>query len=458
MANIKKVFLLKEAMRVAQEGHRTLPGYTNDPNDLKERYCVLNPEKTPDNICLLDRDFMNVLPGSKNQARGLAEYYKTRFGKYPRTDAKVILANLALPRTYMNLGSDFHLTDQEYASLRLDVEGHKVDDPEVLESAKKKVLSKDYTDAEKDAIKDFFKKAFRIMCMVYGIKEDDVLYAIVHMDETIPHIHMAFLPAVYVQDKTTWADYQERRKEGDKKHGVYGDMNREIGPDEIPVACNNQRLNRYFLKFKHHQNLEAGFKELYNMDVKLTTGKGHINDVQETDKAHRKYYAEARALEEEAKRRKADMETQISAMQAEFDEQYSRDQSILSAQKAENMELKQGIASLKGTITEHKKQLKKLRSAIKAATTELKEIRTSVSDLIQNGIRTIKRAFLNNDKKKAKDLMDEATESLLTIQSKVDSHLADFANLLDDDDAKDEEMSDLDQELASDEYLEDDYE
>lgn len=428
MANFRTVDF-NGAVHDGQEAERTLSGYTNDPNDTKERRALLNKEKSKDNLALIFRDCMKVKPGSKYKTRGLSAYYRQLYNKDSHKNTVVCEFFLPLPRTY--LGADYHLTGREYKAICNEHEGKPVTDSEALESANKKLLSRDYSDAEKEAIYDFYKKSIRVVCKVFGIKEEDILYAVIHMDESSPHCHFAFLPAVYIQDQKAWNAYQNLEVKGERPKSLYGDVNREIGADEKAVGCSVRRFDKSFL-YKLNKRLEDAFKE-QDIEVKLSTGKGQYNNVQFTGKQQRRDAAIARALEEEAKRRTADMEAQINVMQAKFDEQYNSNKSILDTQKAENTELKQEAAALKATISAQKKMLNKLRSAIKEAAAELKDIRSTIGDLINNSIRAIKRAFLKGNKKKAGELMDTTTESLLTIQSNVDRHLTDFNHLLEDD-------------------------
>ncbi len=324
---------------------------------------------------------------------------------------------LGLPKDY--LPADFHLTGPEYKALCMEAANQPGVDREALERAHKKILSRDLSDAEKDAIRDFFEKSIPVLCKVLGIKEDDILYAIVHIDESFPHLHFAFLPASYVLDQAAWQAYQSQPVKGKRPSSLRGDINRTIAPAEDPTGCSVERFNAPFLK-QLNKNLEKGFQE-QGIQVRIANGKGQINDVQKTAKPQREAAAIARGLEEESKRRRKEMD-------AEFDTEYSRRKVILQQMngeirdsKVERDELQNEVTALsnrrnvlQSNITKCESKLEQIKDSIKDAQKELSDIQERIHSWIAAGIRKIKKAL---SKKEKEDAANEAITALLQVET-----------------------------------------
>ncbi|MCR5126853.1 MAG: plasmid recombination protein [Lachnospiraceae bacterium] len=411
-----KTISLQQAIHCSQEAVRTLSGYSPEDSNIK-RHALLNKEKSADNVTLFLRDCVNIQPGTKNQTKALEQYYRDRFHKSAKKNTCACSLFFGLPKDY--LPADFHLTGPEYKALCMEAANQPGVDREALERAHKKILSRDFTDAEKDAIRDFFEKAIPVLCRILGIKEDDILYAIVHMDESFPHLHFSFLPAAYVQDQVAWQAYQAQPAKGKRPRSLRGDINRTIAPSENPIGCSVERFNRPFL-LRLNQNLEKGFQE-QGIQVHIANSKGQINDVQKTAKPQREAAAIARGLEEESKRRRKEMD-------AEFDTEYSKRKVILNQlnveirdSKAERDELQNEVASLttrqntlQSKIAKSESRLEQIKDSIKDAQKELSDLQERIHFWVAAGIRKIKKALSRKDKDEA---ANEAMAALLQIQT-----------------------------------------
>ncbi len=422
MADVQNINF-KTAIGHAQEADRKLDGYRPDVNDGVQRRAILNKEKTKDNLTVILRDCMDKEPGTRNQTNDLKQYYKERFGKDPRKDATVTSIFLGMPKNY--LPADFHLTDPEYHALCDELANHPITDHKALASAHKKVLSRDFSDSEKEQIYEFIEKSVKAICKVFGVKEEDVLYCIGHLDESFPHIHCAILPAMYIKDQEAWNAYQDLEVKGKRPKSLLGDTNREIQPDEKPVGCSCERFNKKFLH-ELNKNFEAAFAE-QGITVKLANGKGQINNVQNTGKEQRKQAQIARVAEEESKRRKHDMDQ-------EFDQEYEKRMGILDGLKNDINTARSDLKGLNKEITESQSLLSRIKSEIRSAKKELSDLRdqikNQIDDLVKSGIRMIKKAVSRKDKEKA---ADESINNLLRIKTDATLTLPGL-DLLDDDD------------------------
>lgn len=426
-----KTVSLQQAIHCAQEAVRTLAGYSPDDSSIK-RQALLNKEKSADNITLLLRDCVNIQPGTKNQAKALEQYYRDRFQKSTKKNTCACTLFFGLPKDY--LPADFHLTGPEYKALCTEATNQPGVDQKALERAHKKVLSRDFSDSEKDSIRDFFEKAIPVFCKILGIKEDDILYAIVHMDESFPHLHFSFLPAAYVQDQAAWQTYQAQPAKGKRPRSLRGDINRTIAPSEEPIGCSVERFNAPFLK-QLNKNLEKGFQE-QGIQVRIANGKGQINDVQKTAKPQREAAAIARGLEEESKRRRKEMD-------AEFDIEYDKRKVILNQLKeeirdikVERDELQNEVTALsnrrnvlQSKITKCESRLEQIKDSIKDAQKELSDLQERIHFWVAAGIRKIKKALSRKEKE---DAANEAITALLQIETDAAITLPHL------DDAKDE--------------------
>ncbi len=451
MADLK-TYNFKSIMTCAMEAERTLPGYTPDETGI-ERRAILNKEKSMDNITLICHECIKIKPGSKNQTEALKKVYREKFGKNPRKNTVAGALFLGLPKTF--LPADYNLPPSEYAALTMELMNQPGIDKKVLESAHKKLLSRDFSDAEKDAIKDFFEKSIPVLCKILGIKKDDILYAIVHMDESFPHLHFAFLPAKYVADKEAWDEYQSRDTKGKCPKTLLGDTNRIIEAAEEPIGCGVERFDRKFL-FCLNKNLEAGFRE-HGIDVKIANGKGQINDVQKASKKQREAATIARAVEEESKRRNKDMQKEFDTKHEEYsliiNEQVKKikdnkktitEQMATIKTNAETIKKQnEDIKYLDGKIKDRKALLKRLRKSIEKAENQLEEIKERIIGWVDDGLIKIRKALSRKDKEKE---AEKASDELLNYASEIMTVLPepDDYDMEEEKEYYSEENSDLD--------------
>lgn len=422
MADLKW-YTVSRVIKCLKESDRDVDGYRNDPEDTRVRRAILNKAKSADNKTYIRHECLMGIDDDKSLSKKIKSYYKMRYGKTMRKDGTLASVILPFPRDY--LPADYKLTNEEYSVLCRELDGKLQDaDSEVLESAHKKMLSRDFSDVEKMQIYDFFAKYIDVCCKVFGIKKDDILYATLHMDESNPHMHLCFFPSVYIRDQQAWEEYQNLEVKGKLPKELYGDRNRVIGDDEQPVGCSQKRFTAGFL---HHlnSNMERGFKEL-GVEVKLSNGRGQVIDVQKASKPLREAAAIAISLEEESKRRTNDM-------QAEFEQKYTEYDQQLKAQKAEIASNKEEIKSLKAEIKAAKTELNGLKRAIKKARGILRDIGERIGGLIQTGLNRIKKAKSCKEKD---DAAKEAEGQLLRIKTDAEAVLNAFMPFDDEEEKK----------------------
>lgn len=426
MPDVKKI-KLSDVPSFYRELIREITGYRKDEDTDVERKVLLNKDKTVLNKLYIDRECLHVKKGSRKQTAKLKEYYMERFGKKPKSNAKVVVLFMAPPRDYIPI----QLTDEEYGALVDELNGEACVNKEVLGRAHEKILSRTYSEEDLEKIYDWAENSVSVVAKVFGVKEEDILYFGLHLDESFPHIQVALLPGMYVADQIAWKEYCDRPVKGDRPKFLLGDTNRVIGAEEKPIGCSVERINKVFLQ-NLNKNLEDAFAEM-GIEVHISNGKGQLNDVQFTGKEQRKAAAIARGIEEESKRRNAELQAEFSQLYTEYDQQ-------LKAQKAEITANREEIKSLKAEIKAAKAELKGLKRAIKEAIKEakgiLKDIGERIGGLIQTGIDKIKKAKSRKEKDEA---AKEAEGQLLRIQTDAELALNAFLPFDDDEEVVDQE-------------------
>lgn len=137
-----------------------------------------------------------------NRGQAIAGYHKEQTGRAAsmkgsnEQKSKAVCCVITLPKTYLCI--DYGLTDTEYKAVETFVESGKKEEPNSSEyrSAIEKMWNHKFTEEEKQKIKEFFKAALKAWQKVAGIRDKDLLYTNVHMDELYPHLHIAALPTV----------------------------------------------------------------------------------------------------------------------------------------------------------------------------------------------------------------------------------------------------------------------
>ena len=332
-------YSLPQICGLFDEAMRTIPGYDRyDPS--KEVKALIDYEKTKDNYTLIINDCMRHKKDEKNKSKKLRQLLEEKTGRTARKDAVACSIIFTMPEDY---------------------EG----DP-----------------------KKFFEAASKALMIAAGIKEDDVLYAAVHMDESQPHMHFAFLPTSYVRNYDKYkAEYDhkkalakaEGRKEPSRPTILKGEVNRKIMPDEKPVGCNCGRFNKMFL---HTLNdiLEQRMAE-QGVEVHVSKGKGSQFKVQQMTKKQRE---ESLALKKENEKLKTEIE-QIKgdkeAMAAEFKEVQDGYREQIREAKAEAAEAGAKAQEMQSIIEEKEIELSEKAKAISDMQALIKELKLELKNL-----------------------------------------------------------------------------
>ncbi len=240
-----KTYSLAKICALFDEAMRTIPGYEKyDPT--YEPRALIDYEKTKNNYAIKINDCMRHRKSEKNKAKKIEALIKEKTGKTPRKDTAVCSIILTLPRDY-----------------------------------------------EGDT-KLFFEAACKALCITCGIKESDVLYAVVHADESQEHLHFAFLGISYVRNydskKSEWeASVRQAKENGTKIPArptiLKGECNRKIEEDEVATGYNCGRFGRGFLK-SLNKTLEERMAE-QGVECRLANGAGSKFDPQKMNRAQR---------------------------------------------------------------------------------------------------------------------------------------------------------------------------
>ena len=240
-----ETFSLSRICGTFDEAMRTIPGYDKyDPT--VEPKALIDYNKTKDNFALYINDCMRHKKGEKDKSKKIRKLIEEKTGKTPRKDAVACSIILTLPEGYKG-------------------------DPHI-----------------------FFVAAHKALMIAAGIKESDVLYSVVHVDESQPHLHFAFLPTSYVRDyDKKKEDYDKVRaeakmsgkKEPSRPASLKGDVNRKIEEDEIATGYNCGRFDKMFLH-KLNETLEQCMAE-QGVECKIGNGKGSQFKVEQMLKKQR---------------------------------------------------------------------------------------------------------------------------------------------------------------------------
>lgn len=136
---------------------------------------------------------------SQNYKKGnsglLSEYNRTMYGKTDTTSKGLIDPT----KTHLNYNICSHIQykPREIVAIQEKIRGKKFAKNGNLFGTTIITLPKDYTgDTRK-----FFESAYKKLKKLYGLKEEDVVSAYVHMDETTPHLHFCFIPVKHLEDR-----------------------------------------------------------------------------------------------------------------------------------------------------------------------------------------------------------------------------------------------------------------
>lgn len=271
----------KQVETAFYEAMRTIKKKTAEWSKEKEGNALIDPSRTCDNFEIVPHheilDPSNV--NKRNRGRTLAEHHRKVTGRSARMQgeekslSKCACMLGTLPRDYLQI--DYGITDAEYVAVVKHIENDgKTESPE-YKSAMSKIKDYRYSEEEKAKIKEFFIVFFEAWKKISGIRDEDILYCICHMDETFPHIHLAAFPTMEREDGSiTYSvakfsnfgyDYrselhsrmiEEMGNRGIDAKGLLNgattkgkkfkpaDFNRQNREEAVKLACENMILNQ----------------------------------------------------------------------------------------------------------------------------------------------------------------------------------------------------------------------
>lgn len=291
-------------------------------------------------------------------------------------------------------------------------------------------------DLEQSQLKDFFKESYDFLSKRYG--EKNVISSYVHMDETTPHMHFAFIPVVH--DKKKDIDKVSAKEVLTKVElqRFHGDLQNHL--DRAMIRCNvlneaTREGNKSIKELKRETAIQEAEKlreilskteqEVQRVNTKLISLKGEY----EVKKA----YIEQSERDSEVSMmypQYAEVTTKGLIHKQEFvtvpkDKWEAKHVSAneVSAIRSQQRAIERQIEELKNS--DPVKELNELKSSYKALETELRktqkenrELRKGVRDLKEQG----KAMF---DTLKNHGLVPEANENFRTIREaeKVAKHV-----------------------------------
>ena len=439
MPNLRQ-YSYGEIMGLFDEAVRTIPGYDRyDPD--REVKALIDYERTKNNYAIEINDCM-ILHGKEyaKKSQFIEELVTERLGKAPRKDATACSIVFTLPRNYL-AGHDFGLTEEECTALQKSFEDNDKmpDDAHELAlflSAREKLTHLEWSDEEKEKIREFFETAVPSLCKVCGIRREDVLYAVVHMDESMPHLHFAFLPMQYGRDAYEQAKeqaaqgkdvstlkaieidgvkipiYREKNKAGQMVEKFSGLTCYEPRAEELPFGCGSKRFKKGFL---HELNglLEREMRAR-GITTRIATGKGQSFRVGEHGKEVRGEQvlavrtadlAEERVKAAEVKLREAEEKKRIAEeKQKEAEEQERIAEEKQREAEEQAMQAKEAEAQAQLSVMRCQHTLKSLKRRIHSL---VEEVRRELTDMAMERLRDFFQKIRDAKKKELDDLENE---------------------------------------------------
>lgn len=291
-------------------------------------------------------------------------------------------------------------------------------------------------DLEQSQLKDFFKESYNFMAKRYG--EQNVISAYVHMDETTPHMHFAFVPVVH--DKKKDIDKVSAKEVLTKMElkRFHGDLQEHL--DRAMIRCNvlneaTREGNKSVKELKRETAIQEAEKlremlskteqEVQRVNTKLISLKGEY----EVKKA----YIEQSERDSEVSMmypQYAEVTTKGLIHKQEFvtvpkDKWEAKHVSAneVSAIRSQQRAIERQIEELKNS--DPVKALNELKSSYKALETELRKTQKENREL-RKGVRSLKeQGKAMFETLKAHDLVPEANENFRTIREaeKVAKHV-----------------------------------
>ena len=179
-------------------------GSSREWSKVKEGNALIDTERTklnfevrPHHSALNPADFFK-----HNRGQGIAAYHKEVTGRTARMHgdekqlSKAVGVIITMPRDYIKREVD--LTDEEFMAIEHYVESEGKNKPksQAFDTAMKKLSHINYDEQDLEMIREFFEAALRAWMKNAGIREEDMLYSVVHLDESWPHLHIMALPTV----------------------------------------------------------------------------------------------------------------------------------------------------------------------------------------------------------------------------------------------------------------------
>ena len=203
----QKNYTFAQAEACYYETVRINKGSSSEWSTEREGNALIDIKRTPENYELIPHH--KVLNpshfGEAGRGQGIAELYKERTGRTARMNgsdeqkSKAVGCIITLPRDYLEI--DYNLSEEEYATIARHVEEDDNKEAKAYITAIDKIQNYIFNEDEKEKIKEFFTVALAAWMKVADVREEDILYAVVHMDESFPHLHIMCLPVM--QDPVT---------------------------------------------------------------------------------------------------------------------------------------------------------------------------------------------------------------------------------------------------------------
>lgn len=107
--------------------------------------------------------------------------------------------------------------------------------------------------------KKFFESCYEFLCEDFGY--ENIVNAVVHMDETTPHMHVGFIPALGLEDREMTAKFDAKIERWKFQHGIQ--------PEGV-VSCRDVLNLQYFRNF--HPRLYNYVEKSLGYEVEILNG------------------------------------------------------------------------------------------------------------------------------------------------------------------------------------------
>lgn len=207
-----------EAEGCYYEAMRIVKGKDSPWSTFKEGNALINTSMTPFNYNLIAIHPAIVPSQDRKHTRGqgIADYHYKQTGRKARMNgvyeqrSKAVGLIATLPKDYLQKNCD--ITELEYAAMAYYTERNNgemayteltADEKnteetchyrELYKSAVNKLMNHSWTKEENEKIHEFFYALMKSWQKNAGINDEDMLFCVVHMDESTPHMHLMALP------------------------------------------------------------------------------------------------------------------------------------------------------------------------------------------------------------------------------------------------------------------------